>query len=89
MKYDELLALAATGFDAVKTSDRGIEYQQDLATLPVAVPIVLVNSNRLKDISEKLQFEPAPYSAPPDLTDVKNSNQTTHSARGDAAGFWW
>ena len=83
-----MLALAATEFDALQTSDKGIEYQQNLATLPVSVPIDLVNSNRLKDMSEKLQFKPAPYSEPPDLTDVKNSNQTTHSARGDAAGFW-
>ena len=51
IKNGKLLALAATGFDVLLTADKGIEYQQNLATLPVAVLIVLANSNRLEDMA--------------------------------------
>ncbi len=51
IKNGKLLALAATEFDVLLTADKGIEYQQNLATLPVAVLIVLANSNRLEDMS--------------------------------------
>lgn len=51
VKNGKLLALAATEFDVLLTADKGIEYQQNLATLPVAVLIVLANSNRLEDMA--------------------------------------
>jgi len=51
IKNGKLLALAATEFDVLLTADKGIEYQQNLATLPVAVLIVLANSNRLEDMA--------------------------------------
>ena len=51
IKNGKLLALAATEFDVLLTADKGIEYQQNLATLPVAVLIVLANSNRLGDMA--------------------------------------
>ena len=51
IKNGKLLALAATEFDVLLTADKGIEYQQNLATLPVAVLIVLVQSNRLEDMA--------------------------------------
>jgi predicted nuclease of predicted toxin-antitoxin system len=51
IKNGRLLALAATEFDVLLTADKGIEYQQNLATLPVAVLIVLANSNRLEDMA--------------------------------------
>jgi predicted nuclease of predicted toxin-antitoxin system len=51
IKNGKLLALAATEFDVLLTADKGIEYQQNLATLPVAVLIVLATSNRLEDMA--------------------------------------
>ena len=45
----ELLRLAAAaGFDALVTNDRGLEYQQNLDALPVAVVVVLVGSNTIE-----------------------------------------
>jgi hypothetical protein len=46
-----LLALAATEFDVLLTADKGIEHQQNLATLPIAVLIVLARSNRMEDMA--------------------------------------
>ena len=47
----ELLRLAAvSGFDAVITNDRGLEYQQNLTTLPVAVVVLLTRSNTIEAI---------------------------------------
>ena len=51
IKNGKLLALAATEFDVFLTADKGIEYQQNLSTLPIAVLIVLSNSNRLEDMA--------------------------------------
>jgi hypothetical protein len=45
----ELLHRAATaGFDAVVTNDRGLEYEQNLAALPVAVVVVLTSANTIE-----------------------------------------
>ena len=47
----ELLRLAAeAGFDAVITNDRGLEYQQNLDTLPVAVIVLLAKANTIEAI---------------------------------------
>ena len=51
IKNGKLLALAATEFDVLLTADRGIEFQQNLATLPIAVLIGLARSNRLQDMA--------------------------------------
>ncbi|MCY7287855.1 MAG: DUF5615 family PIN-like protein [Cryobacterium sp.] len=51
IKNGKLLALAATEFDVLLTADKGIEFQQNLATLPIAVLIVLAHSNRLQDMA--------------------------------------
>jgi len=50
VKNGQLLALAALQFDVLLTMDRNIEFQQNVATLPIAVLIVDAVSNRLKDI---------------------------------------
>ena len=42
--------LAADEFDVLLTADKGMEYQQNLATLPVAILIVLAHSNRMEDL---------------------------------------
>lgn len=51
VKNGKLLALAANQFDVLITADKGMEYQQNQATLPVAVLIVLARSNRLEDLA--------------------------------------
>ena len=51
IKNGELLALAAERFDVLLTADKGMEYQQNLTTLPVSVLIVLARSNRMDDLA--------------------------------------
>jgi Domain of unknown function (DUF5615) len=43
-----LLRRAALTFDVVLTADQNIEFQQNLSTLPVAVLILVADSNRLE-----------------------------------------
>ena len=50
IKNGRLLALAATKFDAFLTMDGGLEFQQNLKTLPVAVLIVEALSNRIEHL---------------------------------------
>ena len=50
IKNGRLLALAAADFDVLLTADKGIEYQQNISALPIAVLIVLARSNRMEDI---------------------------------------
>jgi hypothetical protein len=45
-----LLKAAAEKFDAVITNDRGIEYEQNLATLPVAVVFLNAEANTLESL---------------------------------------
>ena len=45
-----LLREAATRFDVMLTADRNLEFQQNLATLPVAVVILVAESNRLESL---------------------------------------
>ena len=85
--YGELLALAATGFDVLLTADRRIEYQQNLATLPVTLLIVLPNSNRLEDMCAELLFKIAPHSASPDLTAVKKLRSNNSPGFGKCGRF--
>ena len=51
IKNGKLLALAAGEFDVLLTADQGMEYQQNLLTLPVSILIVLARSNRIGDLS--------------------------------------
>jgi predicted nuclease of predicted toxin-antitoxin system len=51
IKNGKLLTLAASEFDVLLTADKGIEHQQNLATLPIAVLIVLSRSNRMADMA--------------------------------------
>ena len=50
IKNGKLLALAATKFDVFLTSDKNIEFQQNLASLPLAILVVVARSNRMQDI---------------------------------------
>jgi predicted nuclease of predicted toxin-antitoxin system len=52
IKNGKLLALAASeDFDVLLTADKGMEYQQNLAALPVSILIVLAKSNRIEDLA--------------------------------------
>jgi len=51
IKNGKLLTLAATEFDVLLTADKGIEHQQNLTALPIAVLIVLARSNRMEDMA--------------------------------------
>lgn len=50
IKNGKLLALAAASFDAFVSADRDLEFQQNLATLPLAVVVLLAMKNRIQDI---------------------------------------
>ena len=45
-----LLKQAAADFDAVLTADQNIEFQQNLKTLPIAVIVLVAESNRLESL---------------------------------------
>jgi hypothetical protein len=47
IKNGELLQLAAGEFDAFITVDKNLRYQQNLAALPIAVVVLLAQSNEL------------------------------------------
>ncbi|MCU0939889.1 MAG: DUF5615 family PIN-like protein [Burkholderiaceae bacterium] len=49
-KNGHLLGLAATQFDVFLTMDGKLEFQQNLATLPVAVLVVEAISNRMEHL---------------------------------------
>ena len=51
IKNGKLLALAANEFDVILTADKGMAYQQNLETLPIAILIVLAKSNRIDDLA--------------------------------------
>ena len=50
IKNGKLLALAGSKFDVFLTMDGGLEFQQNLATLPVAVLVVEALSNRMEHL---------------------------------------
>ncbi len=54
VKNGKLLALAATRFDVFLTADQNIEFQQNLATLPLAVVVLIAKSNRIESIDPVL-----------------------------------
>jgi hypothetical protein len=47
VKNGKLLALAAKQFDVFITADRNLQYQQNLAALPLAVVVLVAHDNRL------------------------------------------
>ena len=47
VKNGKLLTLAAEQFDAFLTVDRNLQYQQNLAALPIAVVVLEARSNEL------------------------------------------
>jgi len=49
-KNGKLLALAKDHFDVLLTADKGMQYQQNQATLPVSILVVRAKSNRMEDL---------------------------------------
>jgi predicted nuclease of predicted toxin-antitoxin system len=54
VKNGKLLALAATKFDVFITADRNLEFQQNLAKLPLAVVVLVARKNRVQDLEPLL-----------------------------------
>jgi hypothetical protein len=50
IKNGNLLVLAATRFDVFLTADQNLEFQQNLAALPLAVFVLVALSNRIESI---------------------------------------
>lgn len=50
IKNGKLLALASVRFDAFVTADRNIEFQQNVATLPIAIVVLVVRRTRIQAI---------------------------------------
>ena len=50
IKNGRLLTLGATKFDVFLTMDGGLEFQQNLSTLPIAVLVVEAVSNRMEHL---------------------------------------
>jgi hypothetical protein len=50
IKNGELLALAEEQFDVFVTVDRNLSFQQNLATLSIAVVVLHAKTNRLADL---------------------------------------
>ena len=50
IKNGKLLVLAATRFDVFLTMDQNLEFQQNLATLPIAILVVEALSNRMEHL---------------------------------------
>ena len=46
----ELLLRAAERFDVMVTADRNLEFQQNLKTLPIAVVVMIADSNRVESL---------------------------------------
>ena len=49
-KNGVLLQLAATDFDVLITADQNLEFQQNLQALPLAVLVLVADSNRLESL---------------------------------------
>jgi predicted nuclease of predicted toxin-antitoxin system len=50
LKNGELLRKAKDRFDVLVTADQNIQYQQDLATLPIPVVILVAVNNRIETL---------------------------------------
>jgi hypothetical protein len=54
IKNGKLLVLALTRFDVFLTADRNLEFQQNLATLPIAIVVLVARRNRIQNIAPLL-----------------------------------
>jgi len=54
VKNGKLLTLAASKFDVFITADRNLEFQQNVAKLPLSVVVLLARKNRVQDLEPLL-----------------------------------
>ena len=54
VKNGKLLSLAKDHFDLLLTADKGMEYQQNQASLPVSILVVRARSNRVEDLARAI-----------------------------------
>lgn len=54
VKNGKLLSLAATKFDVFVTADRNLEFQQNLARLPLAVVVLIARKKWIQDLEPLL-----------------------------------
>ena len=52
VKNGKLLALAAANFDVFVTADQNLQYQQNLAALPISVIVLVAHNSRLETLRE-------------------------------------
>jgi predicted nuclease of predicted toxin-antitoxin system len=52
LKNGKLLAAASAHFDLLLTADKSMEFQQNLATLPMAIVVMRAHSNRVEVLSK-------------------------------------
>ena len=50
LRNGELLQVAAARFDLFVTADQNLQYQQNLATLPLSVAVLIALDNRLETL---------------------------------------
>ena len=50
VRNGELLRRAAENFDVFVTADQNLQYQQNLAALPVAVVVLVARNNRIQSL---------------------------------------
>ncbi len=50
LKNGELLLRAVDQFDVFLTADQNLQYQQNLKTLPIAVVVLVAESNRIQSL---------------------------------------
>lgn len=50
LRNGKLLAAASSAFDLFLTIDKNLKHEQNMATLPLAVMVVMARSNRLDDV---------------------------------------
>ena len=50
VRNGELLRRAAESFDVFVTADQNLQYQQNLAALPVAVVVLVARNNRIQSL---------------------------------------
>lgn len=77
LKNGALLSAAACQFDCVVTTDQNPKHQQNLATLPVTVVVLVTQRNRLADL---IPLVPAPRGG----TRVTGAQDVGRSALGAA-----
>jgi hypothetical protein len=57
MRNGKLLSTAAGQFDVFLTTDQNIKHQQNPATLPIAIIVLIAKSNKLSELLVVVQFE--------------------------------